>query len=219
MLCQLRRWTWSTFSCDSVKSNMFKPNCMLDFKGRSMGKIAFPKDNSKLRNKSRLKAWNRRSCYTFLYLFPNCFIIHCNYHSVQDRKDKNLLFQNGPSEQICTHLLLWRKVKHQSSYNPFLKVMVFSALLQKQSTTSASAQPTFLDDYMHLEEALTVFWTNKQKKACDTSTWPNMNHGSYLLHLLVFSNPGIGHEEMRVILFTVGDFLYSCLIKFSYKFR
>lgn len=51
-----------------------------------MGKIAFPKDNSKLRNKSRLKAWNRKSCYTFFYLFPNCFIIHCNYHTVSRQK-------------------------------------------------------------------------------------------------------------------------------------
>jgi hypothetical protein len=37
---------------------------------------------------------------------------------------------------------------------------------------------------------------------------------SYLLHFLVLAHSGIGHEEVRVILLTIGDFLHSCLIKF-----
>jgi len=53
----------------------------------------------------------------------------------------------------------------------------------------------------------------------DTFKSQNTDCSLYLLHLLVFSNPGVGHEEMRVILFTVGNLLYSCLIKFSYQFR
>lgn len=38
--------------------------------------------------------------------------------------------------------------------------------------------------------------------------------GKYLLHLLIFSDSCISHEEMRMVFLTAGNFLHGCLVEF-----
>lgn len=64
-------------SFSSLSYDLYKSTFMLDSRGKSMGKIAFSKQGSKLKKKSSLKTWIRLSRCIISYLLPNSFIIHC----------------------------------------------------------------------------------------------------------------------------------------------